>query len=319
MVRVTILGAAGGIGQPLSLLMKLNQNVTELRLVDVAPLVRGVAADLSHIPTKAKVTYFQGDPRPGLEGAQLVLIPAGVPRKPGMTRDDLFNVNAGIVKGIAEAVAERCPDAFVGLITNPVNSTVPIFVEAFRATGKTVDPKRIFGVTTLDVLRAKTFAAQVAEVDPATLDIPVVGGHAGTTIVPLFSQTKPAIVLSAEQIIALTKRTQDGGTEVVEAKDGAGSATLSMAQAGAVFAEAMITAIGGGKASICAYVGENPTYAEQGVSYFSQELIVGASGVEAFVPLGTMSAAEEAAVTASLTELKASIEKGVTFATAPKN
>lgn len=62
----------------------------------------------------------------------------GVPRKPGMTRDDLFNINAGIVKTLAEAVAVHCPNAWVAIISNPVNSTVPIFAEVLQRAGQCV-------------------------------------------------------------------------------------------------------------------------------------------------------------------------------------
>lgn len=65
-----------------------------------------------------------------------MVIPAGVPRKPGMTRDDLFNTNASIVKGLAEACAKSCPDAMFLVISNPVNSTVPIFAEVLKAKGE---------------------------------------------------------------------------------------------------------------------------------------------------------------------------------------
>merc|ERR1712078_818046 len=90
-----------------------------------------------------------------LDGCSLVLIPAGVPRKPGMTRDDLFKVNAGIAKGLVEVVAEPCPDAIVGLIVNPVNSVVPAMCEMYKKRG--LDPMKIVGVTTLDIVRANKF------------------------------------------------------------------------------------------------------------------------------------------------------------------
>lgn len=91
-----------------------------------------------------------------LTGMDLVIVPAGVPRKPGMTRDDLFNINAGIVKTICEGIARSCPRAIVNLISNPVNSTVPIAAEVFKKAG-TYDPKLLLGVTMLDVVRANTF------------------------------------------------------------------------------------------------------------------------------------------------------------------
>uniref|UniRef100_A0A452ZZ98 Malate dehydrogenase n=1 Tax=Aegilops tauschii subsp. strangulata TaxID=200361 RepID=A0A452ZZ98_AEGTS len=227
--KVAILGAAGGIGQPLALLMKLNPLVSSLSLYDIAA-TPGVAADVSHINTRALVKGFVGDDQLGeaLEGADLVIIPAGVPRKPGMTRDDLFKINAGIVKGLCTAIARHCPNALVNMISNPVNSTVPIAAEVFKKAG-TYDEKKLFGVTTLDVVRAKTFYAGKANVPVTGVNVPVVGGHAGITILPLFSQATPASnALSHEDLVALTKRTQDGGTEVVEAKAGKGSATLSM-------------------------------------------------------------------------------------------
>lgn len=89
-----------------------------------------------------------------------MIIPAGVPRKPGMTRDDLFNINAGIVRTLCEGIAKCCPNAIVNLISNPVNSTVPIAAEVFKNAG-TYDPKRLLGVTTLDVVRANTFVVSM--------------------------------------------------------------------------------------------------------------------------------------------------------------
>jgi hypothetical protein len=76
-----------------------------------------------------------------INSLQRVLIPAGVPRKPGMTRDDLFKINAGIVCNLAKGCATYCPKAFICVISNPVNSTVPIVVEVFKKAG-VYDPKR---------------------------------------------------------------------------------------------------------------------------------------------------------------------------------
>jgi malate dehydrogenase len=149
-----------------------------------------------------------------------------------MTRDDLFNINAGIVKGLIEVIAEVAPKAYILIISNPVNSTVPIAAEVLKAKG-VFDPKRLFGVTTLDVVRAETFVAEIiGEKNPQKLNIPVIGGHSGETIVPLFSQAKPAVNIPADKLADLVKRVQFGGDEVVKAKDGLGSATLSMAYAG---------------------------------------------------------------------------------------
>lgn len=89
---------------------------------------------ISHVDTPAVTSgHVKSDDGEGLKaaltGCDIVVIPAGVPRKPGMTRDDLFNINAGIVRDLAQGIAQHCPKAFVLIISNPVNSTVPIAAE----------------------------------------------------------------------------------------------------------------------------------------------------------------------------------------------
>lgn len=221
---MAVLGAAGGIGQPLSLLLKQNPLVSHLNLYDVANTI-GVAADLSHINTRAVVTGYLGPDHlsEALKECKVVVIPAGVPRKPGMTRDDLFNTNASIVRDLVLACAENCPKAFIAIISNPVNSTVPIASEVMKKKG-VYDPAKIFGVTALDIVRANAFVADLKALDPNTVNVPVVGGHAGITIIPLLSRTTPSVTFNDSQIDNLTKRIQDAGTEVVKAKAGGVSA-----------------------------------------------------------------------------------------------
>jgi len=259
MVKAVVLGAAGGIGQPLALLLKANPLVTELGLFDIVN-TPGVASDLSHISTPAKVEgYLPPDDglKKALTGASIVVIPAGVPRKPGMTRDDLFKINAGIVKDLATGIATTAPKAFVLVISNPVNSTVPVVAEVFKKHG-IFDPKRLFGVTTLDVVRASTFVSEIHGDISLSKDIivPVVGGHSGVTIVPLLSQSSHPLPssITKESYDTLVNRIQFGGDEVVKAKNGTGSATLSMAYAGAEFASKIIRAINGEKGIVA------PTY-----------------------------------------------------------
>jgi len=161
--------------------------VTDLTLYDIAN-TPGVVADLSHCNTRTQVRGYTGDSElsGALEDVDLVVIPAGVPRKPGMTRDDLFNINAGIVKSLMEGVAATCPQAIVHIISNPVNSTVAIASEVMKAKG-VYDPKKIIGVTALDVVRSNTFVAEAKNLDVKDVDVPVIGGHAGITILPLLS------------------------------------------------------------------------------------------------------------------------------------
>merc|ERR1711872_1202225 len=307
---VAVMGASGGIGQPLSMLLKLNPAVTKLNLYDIVH-TPGVAADLSHIETKAATTGFVGADQleASLVGAEIVVIPAGVPRKPGMTRDDLFNTNASIVATIAAACAKVCPNAMVAIISNPVNSTVPIASEMFKKAG-VYNPKTIFGVTTLDVVRSNELIGALKGIDPADVNCPVVGGHAGITIMPLISQCTPSVEFPADQLKALTERIQDAGTEVVKAKAGAGSATLSMAYAAARFTDSLIKAMSGQEGVVeCAYVASNVTESP----YFATPILLGPNGVAKNLGLGKLTEFEEGLLKAALPELQGSIKKGVEF------
>ncbi|KAK2748625.1 Malate dehydrogenase, cytoplasmic [Onygenales sp. PD_40] len=311
--KVTVLGAAGGIGQPLSLLMKLNPRVTQLALYDIrgGP---GVAADLSHINTNSTVTGYDPTPsglRDALKDAEIVLIPAGVPRKPGMTRDDLFNTNASIVRDLAKAAAEASPNANILVISNPVNSTVPIVAEILKSKN-VYNPKRLFGVTTLDVVRSSRFISQVKGTAPENEKVTVVGGHSGVTIVPLISQSNHPDI-AGETLDALVSRIQFGGDEVVKAKDGAGSATLSMAMAGARFAESLLKASQGVKDVVEPTFVESPLYKDQGVEFFASNVKLGPNGVEEILPVGKISAHEQKLLDACLVDLKKNINKGVEF------
>jgi len=311
--KVTVLGAAGGIGQPLSLLMKLNPRVTELALYDIrgGP---GVAADISHINTKSTVKGYEPTPsglKDALKDAEIVLIPAGVPRKPGMTRDDLFNTNASIVRDLAKAAADASPNANILVISNPVNSTVPIVAEVFKSKG-VYNPKRLFGVTTLDVVRASRFVSQIKGTDPADENITVIGGHSGVTIVPLIAQSGHNDI-SGQSLDTLVNRIQFGGDEVVKAKDGAGSATLSMAMAGARFAESLLKAAQGEKGVIEPTFVESPLYKDQGVDFFASKVELGPDGVEKIHPVGELTSHEQSLLDACLADLKKNIEKGVKF------
>ena len=308
-MKVAVLGAAGGIGQALSLLLKTQLPAgSELSLYDVAPVVPGVAVDLSHIPTAVKVAGFgRDDLNAALADADIVLIPAGMPRKPGMDRADLFNVNAGIIKVLAEGIVAACPKALVGIITNPVNGTVPIVAEVFKKAG-TYDAARVFGITTLDVIRSEAFVAELKGLDVATVEVPVIGGHSGTTILPLLSQVEGA-TFSDEEVAALTPRIQNAGTEVVEAKAGGGSATLSMGAAAARFCMSLVKGLQGEDVVDYAYVegkGEDATF-------FAQPVRLGVNGVSEILPYGELSAFEQKAKEDMLDTLKADIKEGVDF------
>uniref|UniRef100_A0A1A9X220 Malate dehydrogenase, mitochondrial n=1 Tax=Glossina brevipalpis TaxID=37001 RepID=A0A1A9X220_9MUSC len=244
------------------------------------------------------------------KSCDVVVVPAGVPRKPGMSRDDLFKVNADTVKAIAQVVAAKCPKALVAIITNPVNSCVPIAAEIMKKDGA-YDPKRLFGVSTLDIVRARTFIGEVNGVDPKEVEIPVIGGHSGITIIPVLSQSKPAFKGDQAAIETMTKRIQEAGTEVVKAKAGAGSATLSMAYAAYRFSNSLLRGLKGEKGVMeCSYVESKITDA----AFFSTPLVLGKNGIEHNCGLPKLNDYEKKQLEKAIPEIKKNIQKGIEFA-----
>jgi len=232
-----------------------------------------------------------------------------------MTRDDLFAINAGIVKTLVTGVAETCPKAAILIISNPVNSTVPIAADVLKAKG-VYNPKMLFGVTTLDVCRAKTFVAAAKGNDVLKTNVPVIGGHAGTTIVPLLSQATPKVSFTDEERDALTHRIMFGGDEVVKAKAGGGSATLSMAYAGAAFADKVMAGLSGEKGiTECTFV---ETDKVAGCKFFSLPVTLGKEGVETIHDYGAVNAFEKKLIEDMTPDLIAQAEKGFKFAAESK-
>jgi malate dehydrogenase len=316
--KVCVVGGAGGIGQPLSLAVASHALVKELSIVDLdisAVPVDGVAADLGHVegPTKVTSTVLNlgidkaidkaGD---ALTGCNVVLVPAGMPRKPGQDRKDLMNVNADIAKGTLEACAKYCPDAVVGLIVNPVNSIVPAMAELYKKAG--LDPLKIVGITTLDCVRSNKF---VQEITGEPSDVPVIGGHAGKTILALLSQDPVASKIPAADIPALDERIQNAGTEVVQAKAGKGSATLSMAFAAARFMDAVLEGMAGNPQTECGYVQSS---AVPELPYFASKIVFGESGVKEVLPIGDLNEFEKTRLAELIPILKEEIDMGLEYA-----
>merc|ERR1719210_3244348 len=319
--KVCVVGGAGGIGQPLSMLMAMDPNVAELCVYDLTIAMvpaEGVAADLSHLNKRCKVKAYAFDKddraveKAGecLTGCHLVLVPAGVPRKPGQDRKDLLNINAGIAKNIVEACAKFCPEAVVALIVNPVNSVVPAMCELWKKKG--LNPKKIVGVTTLDCVRAEKFVHELTGADTSDLSVPVIGGHAGTTILPIFSQCPAAAKIPAADIPELDKKVQDAGTVVVAAKNGKGSATLSMGYAGARLGKAVLAGLAGEPTTECAYVMSSVS----SLPYFASKVTFGKEGVETVHPTGDLSEYESKRLEELLPTLKDEIDAGLEYAAA---
>jgi len=166
-------------------------------------------------------------------------------------------------------------------------------------------------VTTLDVVRAATFVAAAKGLDPTKVNVPVIGGHSGNTIIPLLSQVSPPVQFSQQELDALTPRIQNAGTEVVEAKAGAGSATLSMAHAGARFSFAALEALNGKDGVVeCGYIASKETE----FSHFATPLLLGRNGVEKSMGIGKLSEYEKKLFEKAKKELNGNIQAGLNFA-----
>lgn len=212
-------------------------------------------------------------------------------------------MNASIVTGLVAGCAKACAKALIGIISDSINSLLPIACETLTKAG-VLDPKRMFGVSKLNVIRACAFIGEAAGVHPFKINIPVIGGHSSATIIPLLSQCNPSINFSAKEIKALTDRSQAAETEIV------GSATLSKAYAGAHFAISLIRALQGEQNVIgCAYVRSEITETK----YFATPLLLGKAGIEKNLGYGQLNAFELELLAKAQTELKKNIESGEEF------
>jgi len=240
-----------------------------------------------------------------------VVIPAGVPRKPGMTRDDLFKVNAGIVRGLIEGIATQCPEAFILLITNPVNSTVAVAAEVLKKHG-VYNPNKLFGVSTLDIVRAQTFIGELKNTDPSQVQVDVIGGHSPETMIPVLSHIHET-TFTEEEAKTITQKVKEAGTVVVNAKDGQGSATLSMAYAAYRFTSSILRAINGEHVREVAYVDAHALKVDTPTAYFGLAIDLGKNGITKAHPVPSLNEYEQAQLKEAVPALEQNIQTGITF------
>jgi malate dehydrogenase len=174
---------------------------------------------------------------------------------------------------------------------------------------KGLDPKKIVGVTSLDIVRANKFVAEINGKDPETINVPVIGGHAGVTIMPVFSQVE-GLGIDASKIEGLDEHVQDAGTDVVNAKEGTGSATLSMAYAGAKLGKAVLAGLAGTPTEEYAYVESDVA----GLPYFASKVTFGKNGVEKVHPIGKLNEYETTRLEQAKKQLKGEIDEGLAYA-----
>lgn len=214
--HVTVVGA-GQVGATTAHLLAL-KGLAHITLIDVVEgLAQGKALDMSQAaPIEGIRVSIRGTTEYGaMAGSRVVVVTAGMARKPGMSRDDLLAANANIVGPIAERVAQAAPEAILIIVTNPLDLMVAL---ALQRSG--LPRQRVMGMAgVLDSARLRAFLAQRLSVDPAAVEAMVLGSH-GDLMVPLKSSVtvngEPVTTrLSASELDELLQRTKEGGAEVV--------------------------------------------------------------------------------------------------------
>ena len=215
--KVTIVGA-GNVGHSAAHWMAARR-VADIVLVDVVEgMPQGKALDLLEAgPIEGfdlRITGTNGYEE--TEGSDVVVIVAGMARKPGMSREELLHVNAGIVADVTREAVRRSPDAHLIVVTNPLDVMV---YQAYRVSG--FPPQRVMGLSgALDSARFRTFIAQALGVSVQDVAAMVIGAHSDTHMVPLASMATVGgiplrVLLPQERIAAIVERTRKGGAEIV--------------------------------------------------------------------------------------------------------
>ncbi|XP_054743476.1 malate dehydrogenase, mitochondrial-like [Anastrepha obliqua] len=313
--RVCVIGAGGNVGQPLSLLLKRDSLVTSLALYDLK-MVTGVALDIRHMDTNAQVEgheKIENLPK-ALDCAEIVIIVAGHPSKKGVADDELLKKNASIIVELMPKIAEFCPTALIAVVTSPINSLVPLAAEILK-TKDAYDPNRLFGVTTPSVVRTRYFMGDVLQIDPARVNVPVIGGNSKCTILPVITQCKPIYKYEDEDdVLPIVKKVREAEEEVAKAK-GDSAASLVIAHSIAKFTHSLLMGLGGvGEPIECSFVESFVTECE----FFATPLRLGRKGIERNLGIPDLAKFEDDWLNELIPELKESIKKGMEYAKSKK-
>ena len=246
MRKISLIGA-GQIGGTLAHLIGLKELANEVVMFDVAKgVAKGKALDIAQSSSVDgfNVNFSGTDNYEDIKNSDVIIITAGVPRKPGMSRDDLLGINLKIIKQVAEGIKNHSPDAFVICITNPLD----VMVMAFQKYSGLPANKVVGMAGILDTSRFKLFLSRELNVPVKEIDAIVMGGH-GDTMVPLPRFTKvsekPLLDLvkegkiSSEKLESINQRTRDGGAEIVKYLE-KGSAFYAPAASGVEMAAAYL-------------------------------------------------------------------------------
>ena len=280
--KISLIGA-GQIGGTLAHLIGTKELVDEVVLFDVASgIAKGKALDIAQSSSVDgfNVKFSGTDDYKDIKDSDVIIITAGVPRKPGMSRDDLLGINLEIIKEVADGIKKNAPNAFIICITNPLDVMV-MALQKFSG----LSAKKIVGMAgILDSSRFKLFLSLELNVPVKEIDAMVMGGH-GDTMVPMPRFTKVSgkpledLVkegkITKEKLEEINQRTRDGGAEIVKYLE-KGSAFYAPAASGVQMAEAYIN---NEKKLLPCAVQLNGEYGVNNV-YAGVPVIIGKDGVE---------------------------------------
>ena len=282
MSKISLIGA-GQIGGTLAHLIGIKELVKEVVLFDVASgIAKGKALDIAQSSSVDgfNVKLTGTDNYKDIKNSDVIIITAGVPRKPGMSRDDLLGINLKIIKQVAQGIKKNSPDAFVICITNPLD----VMVMALQKYSGLPANKVVGMAGILDSSRFKLFLSLELNVPVKDIEAMVMGGH-GDTMVPLPRFTKvsgkPLLDLvkegkiSEERLESINQRTRDGGAEIVKFLE-KGSAFYAPAASGTQMAEAYLN---NSKQILPCAVFLNGEYGFKDV-YAGVPVVIGKNGVE---------------------------------------
>ena len=287
MTKISLIGA-GQIGGTLAHLIGIKELVNELVLFDVASgIAKGKGLDIAQSSSVDgfNVKFSGTDNYEDIKNSDVIIITAGVPRKPGMSRDDLLGINLKIIKQVAEGIKKNSPNAFVICITNPLDVMV-MALQKFSG----LPANKVVGMAgILDSSRYKLFLSLELNVPVKDIEAMVMGGH-GDTMVPLPRLTKisgkPLLDLvkegkiSSEKLESINQRTRDGGAEIVKYLE-KGSEFYAPAASGVQMAEAYLQ---DKKLTLPCAVKLDGQYGFKDV-YAVVPVIIGSKGVEKIVEI----------------------------------
>ncbi len=284
--KIALIGA-GNIGGTLAHLVGLKE-LGDVVLFDIVKgIPQGKALDIvqSSPASGFDAKYLGANSYRAIRGADVVIVTAGIPRKPGMSRDDLVSVNTGVMEAVGAGIKANCPKAFVICITNPLDAMVLVLKEASG-----LPHNKVVGMAgILDSARFRYFLAEEMDVSVKDVTAFVLGGH-GDTMLPLTRYSTVAGIplpdlvkmgwISKEKLTAIVQRTRDGGAEIVKLLK-AGSAFYAPATAAIEMAEAYIK---DQKRVLPCAAFLNGQYGVKGM-YVGVPVIIGSRGVERIVEI----------------------------------